>query len=243
MWLSKLLPLIPTTVTRFCTNLPSINTSLKTLTGFAFVRAAFDDFIAISPTGAAHLCLVFEVMREPLSQFQHRLVVDSIPPQLLKVYVDFILQGLEYLHSDCQIIHTGVFLRYFRYLDLPILTASLDLKADNVLMSFEDPSVIEEYVNAPGDHPMPRKRVGDRNIYLSHNNFGVLKSYRMLPKIADFVLAHRADGEKPFRHPIQPPLYHAPEVLLGVPWSYSADIWNLGVFVSISRHIGCTDNN
>lgn len=78
------------------------------LAGFAFVRAAFDDFIATSPTGSAHLCLVYEAMREPLSQFQHRLVGDSIPSQLLKVYVDFILQGLEYLHSDCKIIHTGL---------------------------------------------------------------------------------------------------------------------------------------
>jgi hypothetical protein len=81
-------------------------------TGFAFVRAAIDNFIAIGPTGAAHLCLVFEAMREPLSQFQHRLVGDRIPPQLLKVYVDFILQGLDYLHSECQIIHTGLFLRH-----------------------------------------------------------------------------------------------------------------------------------
>ena len=108
-------------------------------------------------------------------------------------------------------------------------------------MLFEDPSVIDEYVNAQGDHPMPRKPVSDRNIYLSHHNFGALKSYWMLPKIAGFGLAHRGDGEKPFRHPIQPPLYHAPEVLLGAPLSYSADIWNLGVFVSISRHIGCTE--
>ncbi|KAL5316664.1 hypothetical protein ACEPPN_015713 [Leptodophora sp. 'Broadleaf-Isolate-01'] len=182
------------------------------LTGFAFVRAAIDDFIATSPTGVAHLCLVFEAMREPLSQFQHRLVGDAIPPQLLKVYVDFILQGLEYLHSECQIIHT-------------------DLKADNILLSFEDLSVIEDYVKAQDDHPMPRKTAGDRNIYLSHNDFGTLKSYWILPKIVDFGLAHQGDGGEPLRHPIQPPLYHAPEVLLGVPWSYSADIWNLGVLL------------
>jgi hypothetical protein len=32
-------------------------------TGFAFVRAAINDFIAIGPTGAAHLSLVFEAAR------------------------------------------------------------------------------------------------------------------------------------------------------------------------------------
>jgi len=61
----------------------------------------------------------------------------------------------------------------------------------------------------------------------------------MLPKVADFGLAHQGDKQTPFRHPIQPPLYHAPEVLLGVPWSYSADVWNLCVLVSILRLTGC----
>ena len=93
-----------------------ILTKDPSLTGSAFVRAAFDDFVATGPTGAAHLCLVFEAMREPLSQFQHRLVGDSIPPQLVKVYVDFILQGLDYLHSECHIIHTGLFLTFI-YVD------------------------------------------------------------------------------------------------------------------------------
>ena len=71
------------------------------LGGFAFVARA------------AHLCLVFQAIREPLGLFQHRLVGDRILTQLLKVYVDFILQGLEYLHPDCQVIHTGLFFRYF----------------------------------------------------------------------------------------------------------------------------------
>jgi len=132
-------------------------------------------------------------------------------------------------------------LKAFRCMIQPILNASLDLKADNIMMSFEDPSVIDEYVNAQDDHPMPRKPVTGQNIYLSHNNFGTLKSFWMLPKIADFGLAHRGDEEKPLRHPIQPLLYHAPEVLLGVPWSYSADIWNLGVLVSIPHHIRYTE--
>lgn len=62
---------------------------------------------------------------------------------------------------------------------------------------------------------MPQKRVGDRNIFLSHNDFGTLKSCWMIPKIVDFGLAHKGDGKKPLCHPIQPHLYHAPEVLFG----------------------------
>jgi len=77
------------------------------VSGFKFVRPAFDDFMISTPTGSAHLCLVFEAMREPMSQFQHRIQGDKIPPQLVKVYVDFILEELDYLHSYCQIIHTG----------------------------------------------------------------------------------------------------------------------------------------
>jgi serine/threonine-protein kinase SRPK3 len=61
--------------------------------GFAFIRSAIHDFMAISPSRTAHLCLVFEALREPMNQFQHRLEGNSIPPQLLKVKVDFLLQG------------------------------------------------------------------------------------------------------------------------------------------------------
>ena len=78
---------------------------------------------------------------------------------------------------------------------------------------------------------MPRKVKDGRLIYLSHNDFGPLKSNLMLPKVVDFGLAQLGDQKEPLSHPIQPPLYHAPEVLLGTSWTYSADIWNLGVLV------------
>jgi serine/threonine-protein kinase SRPK3 len=50
-------------------------------------------------------------------------------------------------------------------------------------------------------------------------------------KLADFGLAVRGPG--PFSHPIQPFGMEAPEVLIGAQWSYSADVWNLGVLVSL----------
>lgn len=59
----------------------------------------------------------------------------------------------------------------------PNVTDCSNSKADNILVSFEDESVSEEYVQAHKNHPMARKRVGNRNIYISHNDFGILKSF------------------------------------------------------------------
>ncbi len=101
------------------------------------------------------------------------------------------------------------------------------------MMGFEDPSVIENFVQTTAENGMPRKVQKDRSIYLSQYNFGPLRSFRMLPKLGDFGLAQLVDGCEPLRHPIQPPLFQAPEVILGTGWSYSADIWNLGVLVSL----------
>ena len=68
-----------------------------------------------------------------------------------------------------------------------------------------------------------------RYTYLSRANFGRLRSSKVLPKIADFGAAQ--PGDRLQIHPIQPNSYRDPEVLLGIGWSYSADIWNLGVMV------------
>ncbi|RJE21391.1 Protein kinase domain protein [Aspergillus sclerotialis] len=79
---------------------------------------------------------------------------------------------------------------------------------------------------------MPRKVQDGHTVYLSHNHFGDLKSYYILPKITDFGLSHHQDASPVLnRHPIQPDEYRAPEVILSAGWSYSADIWNLGLLM------------
>ncbi|KAK4999465.1 hypothetical protein LTR66_001522 [Elasticomyces elasticus] len=82
---------------------------------------------------------------------------------------------------------------------------------------------------------MARKLIDGRAVYRCHNDFGDFDGKaalrKMFPKITDFGLAERGDQPGPRIHPIQPAHCHAPEVLLGTGWSYSADIWNFGIMV------------
>lgn len=101
------------------------------------------------------------------------------------------------------------------------------------MMGIEDPSVLDEFVDAQNKSAIPGKVRNDRTVYFSQYDLGPLKSFRMLPKLGDFGLSERPRGPELLRHPIQPSLFQAPEVILGTGWSYSADIWNLGVLVSV----------
>lgn len=101
------------------------------------------------------------------------------------------------------------------------------------MMSLEDNSILPEYVKGLDREPIAQKVVGDRTIYQSQSDFGSLKSIYSYPQIHDFGHAEVMEPGLGFRHPSQPNLYRAPEVMLGVVWDYKVDIWNLGVLVSI----------
>ncbi|KAJ5799272.1 uncharacterized protein N7518_001340 [Penicillium psychrosexuale] len=91
---------------------------------------------------------------------------------------------------------------------LVIFIISADLKVENILVGIEDPSVLQDFARAQSSNPMARKTKDGHHVYLSHNDFGEQRS-----------------------HPIQPDEYRAPEVILGAGWTYSADIWNLGLLM------------
>lgn len=68
---------------------------------------------------------------------------------------------------------------------------------------------------------------GDAIVYESRA-FGLPKVFG-LPILGDFGEAR--DGRKDHDADIQPEMYRAPEVILEHNWTYSVDIWNLGVMV------------
>lgn len=65
-----------------------------------------DSFEVIGPSGS-HVALVYDVMRESLSKFQRRLPEERLPIFFLKPLLTMLLTGLDHLHRECHIIHTG----------------------------------------------------------------------------------------------------------------------------------------
>lgn len=191
--------------------------------GRVILRTCLEDFKITGPEGT-HICLVYEPMREPLWILQRRFVDRKIPLPISKAYIYFLLVGLDYIHSECKVVHT-------------------DLKLGNILMSFENDNVLTDFIQRPQPMQCKVNYWSGRTIYRCNNDFGALDGRQiknMVPKIADFGLATRLDGpstqngisgEQLGIYPIQPDHYRAPEVILGCGWDFKADIWNFGVLL------------
>lgn len=197
--------------------------------GWNFVRKLRDSFTLGSPN-AEHRCTVSEPLREPLWMYCQRFVGNVIPPNVVKVLVRMILEGLDYLHSQCQVIHTG---RYHDRIYIMLEQLSdifVDLKTGNIMIRFEDPAIPAEVADDEYHHPLPQKHLDDgRVIYLSRNGFGPLREPTGMICITDFDRA--VLGTEAHSGCIQADIYRAPESILDAGFSYPADIWNLGVMV------------
>ncbi|PKS10025.1 hypothetical protein jhhlp_004650 [Lomentospora prolificans] len=177
--------------------------------GWHFVRKLIDSFL-INNVSGNHICLVFE----PLWLYCRRFVDGVMPSDVLNVILRIVLEGLDYLHWECQVIHT-------------------DLKPHNVMVKLEDPGILERDVRDEYDHPLPRKILDGRTIYLSRNNYGQLFKPTGIIQFTDFGLSVR--GNIPHSGCIQAELYRTPEVVRDAGYTYSADIWSLGVMVKNMR--------
>lgn len=96
------------------------------------------------------------------------------------------------------------------------------------MLGINDDFVFTDIEEIELQRPFPRKEVYDRMIYMSR----VLKVPKDVggPVLCDFGSAMVINDEYQ-REFIQPRIYRAPEVILGVPWTYSVDIWNVGCMV------------
>ncbi|PWY77410.1 protein kinase [Aspergillus heteromorphus CBS 117.55] len=181
--------------------------------GLGLLRTSSERFEITGPEGT-HICLAYEPMREPFWLFRRRFVGDKIPLPVIKAYVRLLLEGLDYLHTKCMVAHT-------------------DLKLENIMVDFEDPDVLLDFMSTHLNQPMSYKIDSTgRSVYRRCNDFGPLRAVSNAPRIVDFGQSDRFYQENELGiYPIQANHYRAPEVILGCGWRMPVDIWSLGALL------------
>jgi serine/threonine protein kinase len=71
-----------------------------------YIQLMNESFEVVGPNGT-HFCLVFDPMRETLTLFQSRLKRKRLPVEVMKMYLVCLLKALDYIHTECRIVHTG----------------------------------------------------------------------------------------------------------------------------------------
>ncbi|KAJ5115187.1 hypothetical protein NUU61_000946 [Penicillium alfredii] len=193
--------------------------------GHEYVRSLLDSFDIDGPEDK-HRCLVHPPLWESVLAFLFRNPIRRLPTPVLAVTLHRLFLALDYLHTECKIIHTGIkFSPNLYFYSLLIILS--DIKADNLMFGISDDSVFTDFEETELQDPCPRKEVDGRVIYISRN----LRMPKQLgaPILCDFGSA--VFGDEEHSEDIQPDIYRAPEVILEVPWTYSVDVWNAGCMI------------
>lgn len=108
-----------------------------------------------------------------------------------------------------------------------------DFQPNNVLMCIQDESILDEFAKMAITNPAPSKELSDRIIYVSQP----MPSTKGLPSLSDFSEARF--GSSKYSGLIMPNVFRAPEVILGMGWSYAVDVWSFAMTVSPSFRKCC----
>ncbi|EDR16045.1 uncharacterized protein LACBIDRAFT_186862 [Laccaria bicolor S238N-H82] len=116
--------------------LSQVSSFAPTHQGRSHIVSFLDSFSHQGPE-ASHICIVFEPLGENLLALIERNKKKGVPRPLVKVIAKQILLGLQYLHDECDLVHT-------------------DIKPENILISIPD---IEAHIHSElSQSPSPTSR-------------------------------------------------------------------------------------
>ncbi|KAK1827511.1 CMGC protein kinase [Podospora conica] len=132
-----------------------------------------------------------------------------------------VLLALDVLHVQCNIIHS-------------------DIKEANIFAGFPNKKACKAFVKAELASPSKWKKVGQASfpVYQTRKFDVAPDPRKTYPAVLGDLLCSLDANNLVDTEDIQPMCFRAPEVNLGIPWSYPIDIWNLGVLVAllVDRH-------
>uniref|UniRef100_A0A6Q2ZKI7 non-specific serine/threonine protein kinase n=1 Tax=Esox lucius TaxID=8010 RepID=A0A6Q2ZKI7_ESOLU len=172
-----------------------------------------DDF-KISGMNGTHVCMVFEVLGHHLLKWIIKSNYQGLPLPCVKSIIRQVLQGLDYLHTKCKIIHT-------------------DIKPENILLTVNEPYIRKMAAEATEwqrtGAPPPSGSAGIHTHKVSAGSLLInplepLNADKIQIKIAD--LGNACWVHKHFTDDIQTRQYRSLEVLMGAGYGTPADIWS-----------------
>ncbi|KAK3113767.1 hypothetical protein LTR53_008600 [Teratosphaeriaceae sp. CCFEE 6253] len=172
--------------------------------GLDFTRLA-DEIFQIEGPAEQHYCMASKPQGVSIRALQDTYPNAILPKLLVKSLIFRLLAAVNFLHAQAGVIHT-------------------DISPANVLTKAEDDTDFQLIEAAESQHPDTPVLDGEYPVYRSREAPTVVVGY---PYLTDFGTARLAD-------PINtgwcmPDLYRAPEILLGLPWSFPVDVWSIGV--------------
>lgn len=177
--------------------------------GLHFLRALLDSFEIIGHHGK-HTCLVHEALGMNLPES----CVEYCPMRCfhLTLSASDYLRTLHFLHEEAHVIHTG---KLEILSDLYLSDVEIaDIQPRNILLGILDNSAFERFEREAREQPMPRKELSDHTVYVSQP----MLLTKGATKLSDFSEARFHSDQNTDR--VMPDVFRAPEVVLGVPWSY-----------------------
>lgn len=80
-----------------------------------YVRTIQDSFSVTSKARNPHQCLVHDVLSNDILSLRYAHPDRQLPEAMLRQFLIHLLLSLDFLHTECHIIHTGQFVHLSQY--------------------------------------------------------------------------------------------------------------------------------